>query len=75
MPELLTELSKQCRIIIDRAEQAGVVIDNGNVIDLLADNLYASLTDLCSALAIAGPGYGDRFHRAIRSCYGRVTKF
>lgn len=53
-------LANDCRVIIQRADHAGVAVDAGNVIDLLADNVTgASLDELRAALDAAG--YGDRF--------------
>jgi len=62
-PRQLMDVARECAAIIRRAEADGVVIDDGNVIDLLADNLTrVSLADLRSALAVSG--LGARFPRA-----------
>lgn len=39
---------------IDAAKNAGVEITDRNVVDLLADNLYASLEDIREGLRLAG---------------------
>lgn len=58
----LEDLATRCRQVIARAEGAGVVIDDGNVVDLCADNIPASLADIRSALVVAG--LAARFPRA-----------
>lgn len=63
MAILLIDVARRCRDIITTAETAGLAIDDGNVIDLCADNLpCVSLSDLRSALIVAG--FTDRFPRA-----------
>ena len=60
---LLTDIATRASALIAAAEADGVVIDDGNVIDLLADNITrASLDDLRCALVVAG--YAQRFPRA-----------
>lgn len=62
----LEEIAGRVRAIIADAEQAGVVIDDGNVIDLLADNItWIPLADLRDALVVAG--LAARFPRATRA--------
>ena len=47
----MTNLPYECGRVIARAIAAGVVIDAGNVIDLLADNFpFVTLSDLRIAL-------------------------
>ena len=54
-PPLLIDLAHQVRQIISAAQADGLTIDDGNVIDLLADNLpRVSLSDLRTALVVAG---------------------
>lgn len=60
-PAKVESLALDARAIIASAERAGLVVDDGNVIDLLADNLDASLATLRAVLAVAYPG---RFPRA-----------
>ena len=65
LPPRLIEIATHCREIIVQAEDDGLVIDDGNVIDLLADNITTcSLFDLRCALAISG--FGSRFTETIR---------
>ncbi len=59
----LTTLAQDCRSMIEAAEGDGLTIDNDNVVDLCADNIEASLSDIRCALVVAG--YGERFVRAI----------
>jgi hypothetical protein len=58
----LTDLAVQCRSIIEAAELDEVEVDDGNVVDLCADNTDGSLSDIRDALVVAG--YGERFVRA-----------
>lgn len=59
----LTDVAADVRAVIDRADAAGITLDDGNVIDLLADNIeHVSLRDLRDALVISG--HGARFPRA-----------
>ncbi len=60
----LTTLAHDCRDVINAAESDGLTIDNDNVVDLCADNIEASLSDIRSALIVAG--YGERFTKATR---------
>ena len=63
-PPLLIDIANNVRPIIEAAEADGLKINNGNVIDLLADNIPGvSLFDLRCALVVAG--YSPRFSRAI----------
>jgi hypothetical protein len=62
-PMLLTEVADKCRRIIERADAAGISLDDGNIVDLLADNIeLVSLNDLRDALVVCG--HGARFPRA-----------
>lgn len=62
-PPLLMDIAKRIQIIIDRADAAGVVVDDGNVIDLLADNIaIVPIEDLRAALVCSG--HGSRFPKA-----------
>lgn len=64
-PYLLIDIAKEARVIIDRARAAGVTVDDGNVVDLLADNMPSVPLDTFRyALAIAGAG--NHFPRAER---------
>ena len=60
----ITSLATDCRSTIEAAERDGLVIDAGNVVDLCADNIEASLSDIRGELIVAG--YGERFVRATR---------
>ncbi len=62
---LLIDLAKLCRNRIESARQTGLTIDNGNVVDLIADNCEESLTDIKAALVVAG--YHERFSKAIHT--------
>lgn len=55
-------LEKRIDLIIRRADDAGVTLDDGNIIDLLADNIPASLADLRAGLI--STGYASRFPKA-----------
>jgi len=72
---LLGDIAAEARKIIARAEAAGVVIDDGNVVDLLADNISprVSLADIRCALVVAG--LGGRFPRSTssQSTYASMT--
>lgn len=62
-PPLLTDIASRARRIIEAAETAGVAIDDGNVVDLIADNISdVSLSDIRCALVVAG--LAPRFPRA-----------
>lgn len=62
----LVDIAKQCRTIIESAESMGVTIDDGNVVDLCADNLpdKVSLQDIRCALVVAG--FAVRYPKATR---------
>jgi hypothetical protein len=62
-PDTLIEIARKARELIQSAEASGLEVDEGNVVDLIADNVDASLDDIRAALVVAG--YGDRFPRAI----------
>jgi hypothetical protein len=62
-PMLLVDIAIGARLAIADAEAAGVAIDDGNVVDLLADRYTnVSLMDIRSALVVAG--YSERFPKA-----------
>jgi hypothetical protein len=62
-PPLLINIAEQVRTIVQAAEAEGVRIDDGNVVDLIADNITrASLSDIRSAIVVAG--YSARFPKA-----------
>lgn len=62
----LLELARKARTIIMRAEKAGVEVTDGNVVDLIADNLpREALANIRAALVVAG--YLERFPNACRS--------
>lgn len=63
---MLTDIAMQVRAVITAAEADGLTIDDGNVIDLLANNISAhvSISDLRSALVVAG--LAARFPHATR---------
>jgi hypothetical protein len=59
----LTDVAAECKRVIERADAADVALDDGNVVDLLADNIpHVSLADLRCALVISG--HGSRFPKA-----------
>ena len=62
MPNTLMGLVKQIHTLVSKAESAGVVIDDGNVVDLIADNINAPLLTIREALMIAYPS--NRFPKA-----------
>ena len=63
---ILAEYAPLVRDIIARAEADGLTIDDGNVVDLLADNLNdLSISQIRLALIVAG--LAARFPRASRS--------
>lgn len=65
-PRQLMDIAIEVKIIIDRADKAGIHLDDGNVIDLLADNLTEEpLSTLRDALVVSG--HGARFPKATRS--------
>lgn len=60
---LLMDIAVKAREVIANAEADRVVIDDGNVIDLLCDNISSvSIEDLRSALVVAG--LATRFPKA-----------
>jgi hypothetical protein len=60
----LVEIAEVARKLIEAAERDGLTIDDGNVVDLLADNIQTiPLDTLREALIVAG--YSARFPRAI----------
>ena len=59
----LEQLAQHARNLIVACEDDGVVVTDGTVVDLIADNTGgASLSDIRKALTIAG--YSARFPRA-----------
>ncbi len=51
----LNYIAARCINLIKRAENDGIVIDDGNVVDLIADNLTTvPLSDIRAALVVAG---------------------
>jgi hypothetical protein len=62
-PLQLTDIAAYARTLIDAATRDGLSIDDGNVIDLLADNIpRVPLDTFRHALVVAG--YSARFPRA-----------
>lgn len=62
-PEQLDEIARTCRTLISFAERDGVEINDGNVVDLIADNLtHLPLDTIRDALVVAGLAH--RFPRA-----------
>lgn len=57
------QVAVSCGFYIARAEAAGTAIHDGNVIDLLADNLDADLSILRKGLGLSQ--YGARFAAAV----------
>jgi hypothetical protein len=53
-PLRVIDLAHFCADRIGAAEREGVAIDDGNVVDLIADNSDADLTDIRMALVSAG---------------------
>jgi hypothetical protein len=52
------DIAQEARLIITRARKAGVTVDDGNVIDLLADQMTREPLDtLRDALAVSGLGH------------------
>lgn len=65
MPKPLIQIATEVRRIIERADSADIALDDGNIIDLLADNLESEPLDtLRDALVVAG--MGSRFPHAVR---------
>lgn len=57
-PRLLIDVANECRAIVLRAESALGPLPKATYLDLVADNIPdVSLSDLRSALVIAGVGY------------------
>lgn len=56
-------LAARVKAVIAKAEADGVTIDDGNVVDLVADNCLASIDDI--RLAIAFAGFAARFPNAV----------
>lgn len=63
-PLLLAEVANLCRNLVEGADAAGVELDDGNVVDLCADNLpqAVTLSDIRCALVVAG--LAPRFPKA-----------
>lgn len=62
----LATLAKDCEQLIRFAESKGIAIDDGNVVDLIADNIVSvSLAQIRAALIIAG--YAEQFPRALKT--------
>ena len=55
----LVWVAGQCRTAIDRAKAASLSIDSGNVVDLCADNVPASLSEIDAALRELGATYWE----------------
>lgn len=69
MSLLLVGIAAEARAIIGRAEADGVEVNDGNVVDLLADNIeHAPLDTLRDALVVAGLAH--RFPRATSRHWG-----
>lgn len=66
MSVLLTELAADARRAIEDAERAGITIDDGNVVDLLADR-HPSLSLRTLRHALVSAGLAKRFPRATRA--------
>lgn len=65
----LPEIAKKCRAAIEKADRAGVMIDDGNVVDLCADKLpRVPLDTIRDALVVAG--LAARFPKATRDHHG-----
>lgn len=62
-PSLLG-LAAECRRMIERADSEGEDIDDGNVVDFIADHVPVSLARIRAALVAAG--YARRFPQATR---------
>lgn len=58
----LTDLARFCRERIEAAEHDGLEINDGDVVDLIADNSDAPLDTIRGALVVAG--YAPRFPNA-----------
>lgn len=56
----MQRLAKDCIFLIEWARRDGLIIDEGNVIDLIADNVTnVTLNEIKEALQLAG--YADKF--------------
>lgn len=76
MSMLLTEIADKCDQYIKAAEADGVVIDDGNVVDLCADQSCMegdcfALSVIREALVVAG--YGERFVKSTRQAVVHQT--
>lgn len=63
-PRYLEALAAKAGEIIRGAEAAGLTIDDGNVVDLIADNTDARLDEIRVALGWLYPN-GERFAKAV----------
>lgn len=62
-PQLLVNIAQSCRALVERADQAGIRLDDGNVVDLIADSLTElPLDTIRDALVVAG--LAPRFPKA-----------
>jgi hypothetical protein len=63
MSRYLADIAREAKVVIDRARADGLTIDDGNVIDLLADNMAGpTLLMLRDSLKIAHETYGEAYH-------------
>jgi hypothetical protein len=64
---LLIDIAHNIRQLITIADNDGCKLDDGNVVDYIADNIgpMASLSDIRTALVVAG--YSARFSKATRN--------
>jgi uncharacterized protein with von Willebrand factor type A (vWA) domain len=65
MPLTPQQLARKAAKIVVDAEDAGIEIDDSNVIDLLADNLPGTLDELRAALRAGG--MSSRFPKASKA--------
>jgi hypothetical protein len=66
LPPNLETLAHNVRQLITVADNNGWAMDDGNVVDYIADNISrASLSDIRTALVVAG--YSARFPKATRA--------
>ena len=70
MAASLKVTAARCRQLILEAEDCDLIIDEGNVIDLLADNI-TDVSLLHLRLALGASGLGSRFPKAVRGPNGR----
>lgn len=68
-PPLLVDVARECRAILEGAESAGVIIDDGNIVDLIADHLTTIPLD-CIRDALVIAGLATRFPEATRRHHG-----